>query len=998
MSESNKLDKESSTLDGKFSQGKSQKHGNNGFIKTFDFQESNMDNSDEAGDEINEHIVNKDISQAQLYTNLLFPYANCLKEICDNTELDSSESDEAKSKTKLFDQLSREQILYPYACLLQDLHNIVQGNASQPSKVKMRDHEVADVMKDIHFQNSLVKTIGDNDMDNIQNKVDTSYSDTIKGIYMQNRETLNNQEPQSLYNSFNGIGKILASTMPQSQHENPSHELQTSAFLQQISLAISEGKDPSNVYEHQGQLNSINFSNLSGEKFGDTTQMLSEQNSKNVFPLNSSEGFSSENDDDDDVSKEITHDNRSALKGKINRHFDNGFIQKSRRKLGNGSHKLSQIRYDNFDQSNMSETTDCFVSEEENCQVLQQYTDEDHYRITDRNNKIAERIAARSSSLMADVATNSNTGKIIFSQKRGKPQNTQKRKMKLDSHSARFSIKSLDTDYSAHLDDIEIKEENIKEESVLQKDDHFMNASVSNFANKMFSNEGNDQESSKESNRQYYAFGNKDNENQIFNPEMNTSSIENSIQTSDSYDELQDVSVNMKRYLKESITIQDDIYRKEEENLATGMNSLPSMDILKSDKDSTLLQEYLSGKDQLSINYKDDTSASGSILQKYLQRNGPDSEDKGNDTLGSVGLSNYLDKKSGFGQENTIKDRRKFLNTPLVVREDEDSNSILKEYLTTGNREFNESENEESNSSILQDYLTRKIGPQNSKDSEDAKSILENYLSREISYTSVCKESINSSKDPISYQGDSRRKELSRNFRPNLQVGLQESFSVNEASDQNSLKMSSEKLFHDYHRTKVHTVQNSLDKYLNRDYQVGNNLDNFGSSDSSNNMLLSRLLQNFQILSQGDNSQYESNLENPSATDQTVPGVLREMLISTETNAVKLASQNKNSLMTLNKNFENTIDQNIEKDHLHLGQNSKGNHVKSEFESACVDDNFECQICHLSFSNGIDLRNHQVVFHNDEDLQQTVQTQKLLIRTTQDINSRCLQDEELQRT
>ncbi|CAL4166667.1 unnamed protein product, partial [Meganyctiphanes norvegica] len=622
MSEISKFGNKTSILDTKNSQEKSQKHKNNCFIYNIDHEESDMDSSDEVSDAITEQTVNKDKPQAELYTNLLFPYANCLKEICDNTELDPNEHDENKSSTKLFDQLSRDQILYPYACLLRDLHNMVQQNTGQSvSKDKVAndkkgDYEVAEVMKDLHFQRSFVNMGDDNDMSNLHSNVDTSFSDSIKGIYMQHKETLYHREPQSLYNNFNGIGKILASEMPPPVYENPSCELQSSAFLQQISNVISEGKYPLNSYKHNEQINDLNFSNLSVEKFGDIIHRLPEQNPKNTHDtMNLSVEFPSEEDDYADEREEKGNQNQSPLNDLNIEHLNNESLKKSRSTIDDNSYRLSQMLHERYDNISSVDTLGVFTPEEASRQILKFATDDDHTRI-----------AKRSSSSMASAPSIVNTGKNIYSRKRGKPQNSHKRKIKLELHTPK---------------DIIIKEEDIKEESILEKDEHYICSSISKFmTTEILSGDFKRQGNSKENDNQYYMY-----ENGSFNMEKNICSFKDGFQTSDGHHELQEVSVKSEKSLKEPNNIRVDRYKQDDRN------SFSSVENVKLDKEpSFLLQEYLSKKDKESIIYKNDTVVSGSILQKYLQRNYLEREDTGNNKIGRDELQTCLEKEICLSQ------------------------------------------------------------------------------------------------------------------------------------------------------------------------------------------------------------------------------------------------------------------------------------------------------------------------------------------------------------
>ncbi|XP_071549734.1 uncharacterized protein [Panulirus ornatus] len=169
------------------------------------------------------------------------------------------------------------------------------------------------------------------------------------------------------------------------------------------------------------------------------------------------------------------------------------------------------------------------------------------------------------------------------------------------------------------------------------------------------------------------------------------------------------------------------------------------------------------------------------------------------------------------------------------------------------------------------------------------------------------------------------------------------------------------------------------------------------------NFLFSRLLQNFKNLA--ESSQMEKN---PVRGKEGRPGpsILRGMLVG-----------GKDSTELPGKcHTEETQDKKSFIEHMNIPTvkqcssqasvfDGSGSVCKAECEQdiklecdedvlckiECEEDTFECQVCHLQFSSGVDLSNHQILFHCNED-PQTSSPHKLLPCSVDNLQNSVMQE------
>ncbi|KAK8726687.1 hypothetical protein OTU49_009996 [Cherax quadricarinatus] len=177
--------------------------------------------------------------------SLHFPYATYLKSLCDEVgDVQSPMSDSFHSK--IFDQLRRADVHYPYASLLEELHQSVEVKATNiPSTIEdtyqQESHElgIADVMRSLHHPTT-VNENSKNVQDSHIESFDAPFSTMLLGMVMQQKiqdYARNHFNKVNTVGDFRGIGEVLKTYMPKSQSDDPPpSELHFSSLLQKFSL------------------------------------------------------------------------------------------------------------------------------------------------------------------------------------------------------------------------------------------------------------------------------------------------------------------------------------------------------------------------------------------------------------------------------------------------------------------------------------------------------------------------------------------------------------------------------------------------------------------------------------------------------------------------------------------------------------------------------------------------------------------------------------------
>lgn len=182
---------------------------------------------------------------------LHYPYATCLKKLCD--EVGNVESPVLDSfSTRIFDQLRHDDVHYPYASLLEELHQNAEAEATNiPSTVEksyQRDSSglgIADVMKNLHYPTRINENSSNMEDSEIES-FDAPFSAMLLALVMQQKiqDYTSNQSNKNVnpVTDCHGIGKILKTCMPQSQDDPPPGELHSSALLQKLSLSAQQNQ------------------------------------------------------------------------------------------------------------------------------------------------------------------------------------------------------------------------------------------------------------------------------------------------------------------------------------------------------------------------------------------------------------------------------------------------------------------------------------------------------------------------------------------------------------------------------------------------------------------------------------------------------------------------------------------------------------------------------------------------------------------------------------
>ncbi|XP_042866093.1 uncharacterized protein LOC122249366 [Penaeus japonicus] len=165
------------------------------------------------------------------------------------------------------------------------------------------------------------------------------------------------------------------------------------------------------------------------------------------------------------------------------------------------------------------------------------------------------------------------------------------------------------------------------------------------------------------------------------------------------------------------------------------------------------------------------------------------------------------------------------------------------------------------------------------------------------------------------------------------------------------------------------------------------------------NFLFSRMLQNFKILAEANHSESISEREQET---QSVPDILREMLVSGNTDGELQTDVNTQNDLQDDKNLIKSVLLQCPQTNL---SDKKDPSCKVECDNSVIckieceedickveheEDCFECQVCHLQFSSAIDLSTHQVLFHCSEDPEAS-STQMLLSHSADNLKSNALQ-------
>ncbi|XP_045607391.2 uncharacterized protein [Procambarus clarkii] len=186
-----------------------------------------------------------------LDVSLHFPYATYLKTLCDEVgDVQNPMSDSFPSK--IFDQLRHANVHYPYASLLEELHQNAEIEASNvPSTVEelyQQDSQelgIADVMRSLHYPTKVNENSSSAEGSQIES-FDAPFSTMLLGMVMQQKiqdYACNHFDRVTPVSNFRGIGDILKTFMPKTQDDDPPpSELYSSALLQKFSLSAQDEK------------------------------------------------------------------------------------------------------------------------------------------------------------------------------------------------------------------------------------------------------------------------------------------------------------------------------------------------------------------------------------------------------------------------------------------------------------------------------------------------------------------------------------------------------------------------------------------------------------------------------------------------------------------------------------------------------------------------------------------------------------------------------------
>ncbi|KAK4316625.1 hypothetical protein Pmani_012243 [Petrolisthes manimaculis] len=184
-----------------------------------------------------------------------YPYAACLKTLCDQAGSSVQNSAHNLLPEKLFDTLKTVNVHYPYSSLLEELHQNAslepnhQHHHTPSSMEELHTHEsrpfeIASVMRNIN-----VPVRGSDSCINLGVSGVDSYAAPYSGMLMamvmqqQIQEYANNQHRQQEPTKFEScrVGEILRTQMPVvDKLDSPPHELQSSAILQKLAFSAQE--------------------------------------------------------------------------------------------------------------------------------------------------------------------------------------------------------------------------------------------------------------------------------------------------------------------------------------------------------------------------------------------------------------------------------------------------------------------------------------------------------------------------------------------------------------------------------------------------------------------------------------------------------------------------------------------------------------------------------------------------------------------------------------
>ncbi|KAG7155926.1 uncharacterized protein LOC121854369 [Homarus americanus] len=187
-----------------------------------------------------------------LDVSLHYPYATCLKSLCDevgDVQIPSSDS----FSMKIFDQLRQTDVHYPYASLLEELHQNAEAESTNiPSTLEESFQQdslelgIADVMRSLHYPTRMNEN-SSNFEDSAIESFEAPFSTMLLGMVMQQKiqdYARNQSDKVNSVGDFRGIGEILKTSMPKSLEDDPPpSELHSSALLRKLSLLAQQNQE-----------------------------------------------------------------------------------------------------------------------------------------------------------------------------------------------------------------------------------------------------------------------------------------------------------------------------------------------------------------------------------------------------------------------------------------------------------------------------------------------------------------------------------------------------------------------------------------------------------------------------------------------------------------------------------------------------------------------------------------------------------------------------------